>query len=328
MNAGLPLVENEILKLFRRRRFRLVLLILAALNGLIVFAQVQVQARQKGPRKEWRVEVQERIARTENWLRSGRVTDTWRRWGRFEIGRLQYHLDHDINPEKVSGPLYTRGFANAGSLLLLPLLAIVLASDIVSSEFSEGTIKLLLTRPVTRSRVLAAKAAALLLAITLTVLAGGLLAYLFSGLAYGFSGWGAPVLSGFRLAGEAVDLSAIRALPLWQDTALVFGLAWFSALCVGAIAFFTSVVLRSTAAAMGSMVAALIAGTILPRLAPEWESQKYLFVTHLPLPDIYSGSPPPIEGITLIFSVVVLAAWAAAALLAAFGIFRRRDVLA
>jgi ABC-2 type transport system permease protein len=328
MSAPLPLVENEILKLFRRRRFRLVLLILAALNGLIVFAQVQVQARQKGPRKEWRVEVQERIARTENWLRSGRVTETWRRWGRFEIGRLQYHLDRDINPEQVSGPLYTRGFANAGSLLLLPLLAIVLASDIVSSEFSEGTIKLLLTRPVTRTRVLASKAVALLLAITLSVLAGGLLAYAFSGLAYGFRGWGAPVLTGFRLTGDAPDFSGIRALPLWQDTALVFGLAWFSALSVGAIAFFTSVVLRSTAAAMGSMVAALITGTILPRLAPEWETQKYLFVTHLDLPDAYSGSPPPIEGVTLTFSVLVLAAWALAALVAAFWIFRRRDVLA
>jgi ABC-2 type transport system permease protein len=326
MTAPLPLVENEILKLFRRRRFRLVLLILAALNGLIVFAQVQTRARVV--RKEWRVEVQERIARTENWVRSGRASETWRRWGRFEIGRLQYHLDRDINPDAVSGPLFTRGFANAGSLLLLPLLAIVLASDIVSSEFSEGTIKLLLTRPVTRSRVLAAKAAALLLAITLTVLGGGLLAYLFSGIAYGYAGWGAPILTGFRMSGDAVDLSSIRILPLWQDTALVFGLAWFSAVCVGAIAFLTSVVLRSTAAAMGTMVAALIAGTILPRLAPDWVAQKYLFVTHLPLPDAYSGAPPPIEGVTLIFSVLVLASWAAAALAAAFVIFRRRDVLA
>ena len=70
-------------------------------------------------------------------------------------------------------------------------------------------------------------------------------------------------------------------------------------LCVGAITLLTSVLLRSTAASMGAMVAALIAGSILPRLAPSWESQKYLFVTNLPLPDYYSGSPPPIPGMTI-----------------------------
>ena len=45
-----------------------------------------------------------------------------------------------------------------------------------------------------------------------------------------------------------------------------------------------------------ALLAALIAGTILPRLAPSWEAQKFLFVTNLPLPDYYSGSPPPIPG--------------------------------
>jgi len=72
----------------------------------------------------------------------------------------------------------------------------------------------------------------------------------------------------------------------------------------------------------------LIAGTILPRVASTWEAQKYLFVTNLPLPDYYSGSPPPIPGITLTFSVGVLTLWAVAALVVAFGVFVRRDVLA
>jgi ABC-2 type transport system permease protein len=79
---------------------------------------------------------------------------------------------------------------------------------------------------------------------------------------------------------------------------------------------------------MGTMFAALILGTILPRLAPTWEFQKYLFPTNLPLPDYYSGSPPPIGGMTLEFSVVTLAVWAGAAVAVAFAVFTRRDVLA
>ncbi len=323
----LPLVENEVLKLLKRRRFRVVLLILVALIGLIVYAQIKGRERFLG-KENWRVRVQERIARMQNQVRSGRMPRTAERWTRFEMARLQYHVDRNVDPDAISGPLFVRLFANASSYLLLPLLALVFGSDIVSSEFSQGTIKLLLTRPVSRAAVLASKLAALVLAITLMVLAGGAVAYVFGGAAFGFAGWGAPVLTGFRLSGEAFDVTAIRSLVLWKDTLLVFGLAWYAALSVGALALLTSVLLRSTAAAMGTMFAALIAGTILPRVAPSWEAQKYLFVTNLPLPDYYSGSPPPIPGITVGFAVAVLTVWAAAAILAAFVVFLRRDVLA
>lgn len=320
------LVENEILKIAKQRRFRVVVLILVALIGLIVFAKWRTEERYK--EKDWRVETQERMARIQNWLRGGRMPASSQRWAKFELGRLQYHLERDIDPEAVSGPLFVRGFANASSYLLLPLLAIVFASDIVSGEFQQGTVKLLLTRPVGRARVLASKLAAQSLAITLTVVFGGLVAYLFGGLAYGFGGWDAPVLTGFRVGGDSFDPTSVRALELWKETILVYGLAWFAALCVGAMALLTSVLLRSTAASMGTMLAALIAGTILPRLAPQWEAQKYLFVTSLPLPDYYSGSPPPIPGLTVDLASAVLAGWAVAALITAFAVFVRRDVLA
>jgi ABC-2 type transport system permease protein len=321
-----PLVENEVLKLLKRRRFRVALLILIALNGLIVFAQTQ--ARDRRPRRDWRIEAQERVARMQNWERSRRLPQTQLRWVRFEIARVQYHLDRNVDPDAISGPLFARGFASASSYLLFPLLAILFAADIVSSEFAQGTVKLLLTRPVSRARVLSSKFAALAVAITLTLALGGVVAYLFGGLAFGYRGWGAPVLAGFRLAGDTFDPAAVRSLALWKDTLLAFGLAWYATLAVGAIAFLTSVVLRSTAAAMGTMLAALIAGTILPRVAPTWEAQRYLFVTNLPLPDYYSGSPPPITGMTLPFSVAVLAVWAVGAAVVAYAVFLRRDVLA
>lgn len=321
----LPLVENEVLKLFKRRRFRLAVLILVGLIGLIVYGQSRMRDR---VRKDWRIRTQERVAGMQSFLRSGRAPATAQRWTRFEIARLQYHLDRNMDPEAISGPLFVRGFANGASRLFFPLLAILFAADIVSSEFSQGTIKLLLTRPVRRRSVLASKLVALGIAITLVLLCGAAVAYAFGGLAYGWRGWGTPLLTGFRASGDALDTAAVRMVPLWKDAVVVYGLAWFATLSVGALAFLTSVVLRSTAAAMGTMFAALIAGAILPLFAPSWETQKYLFVTSLPVPDYYSGAPPPIAGITVGFSVAVLAVWAAAALAVAFAVFARRDVLA
>lgn len=324
------LVENEMLKLFRRRRFRVVLLLLLAVTALVVFArwrQTEREARLHGARN-WRLQTQTEIVRLRNGLRRQEIPETYRRWMTFEAARLQFSLDHGFDPNAQTGPALTRALAASYSFLFLPLLVILFASDLVSSEVAEGTIKVLLTRPARRWKILAAKTVALASAVTITVAAAIVFTSLLGGVAFGWRGWGAPVLSGFRIgAGGELDFARVVALPLWSDALRAWGLAWFAALCAAAIALLLSVLFRTAASAIGTMLAALIAGTILPRIAPSWDFSKYIFVTNLPLPDYYSGAPPPIPGMTLSFSVMNLAIWAAAALLLAFLIFTRRDVL-
>jgi len=323
------LVQNEMLKIVRRRRFRTVILILAALTALIVFARWKSQQREiarEGPR-DWSAETQHRIVEIENRLRRRDLPEDPRRWMRAEVKRLQYSLDHGFDPNALNGPTFSRHFISVSSYLLMPLLVILFASDLVSSESSEGTIKILLTRPARRWKILLAKAIALFSCVTATVALAALFSYVFGSLAFGFRGWGTPVLAGFRFdsAGEA-DFSQMRQIPLWLDAVRAYGLGWLAALCVSAIALFLSVVLR-TAATMGAMLAALVAGTILPRVASDWDFARYIFVTNLPLPDYYSGAPPPLPGMDLGFSMLNLGLWAAIALAAAFAVFNRRDIL-
>jgi ABC-2 type transport system permease protein len=324
----LALVENEMLKIFRRKRFRVVLLILFCLTALVVFAQWKTRQREatrQGPRV-WTAETQRRIVGLQNRLRDPGAPPSMRRWMGFEVKRLQYSLDHGFDPNALNGPAFCRNFINASSFLLVPLLVTLFASDLVSSELSEGTIKILVTRPVRRWKVLAAKTLALFSCVTLTLVACALFSYAVSGIAFGYRGWGAPILTGFRWNGGTLDVSSVRELPLWHDALRVYGLGWFSALSVGCLALLLSVLFRSTAAAMGTMLAALVAGTILPRVAEGWDFSRYIFVTNLPLPDYYSGSPPPVEGMTLAFSAANLALWAFAALVTAFLVFTRRDI--
>jgi ABC-2 type transport system permease protein len=325
------LVENETLKVLKRKRFRLILCVLAALLALVVFAQARQRRAERRDSDgdagvDWRAAVEKRASELERRLGSKRVPEGFARWMRYESGRLRYHLERGINPDELTGPMFARGFAGVGSVLLIPLLVAVFASDLVSSEFAEGTITLLLTRPVARWKVLLSKLLAILLFTTLTLAAAFVLAWSISGFAFGWRGWGAPILTGFRLGSGGFDASAVRILPLWQDTGVAYGLAWCSALAVGAVTLLLSVVFRSAAAAMGTMMAMLIAGTILSRVASDWDQAKWFFVTNLPLPEFYAGMPPPFAGMTLGFSLSVLAAWSAAAIALAFVLFVRRDV--
>jgi ABC-2 type transport system permease protein len=336
MSVMLGLVENECLKILRRKRFRIVLVVLTALLCLVVFAQNrQMQNQRKDhPERDWRAQTEKRAGDLERQMNQQRrgVPEQWKRWMRYESGRLRYYLSKNLNPNEVTAPVFTRAFAGVGSVLLIPLLIAVFGADLVSSEFAEGTITLLLTRPVARWKVLLSKVVAMVLFTTLTLLAAFFLAWGISGVAFGWSGWEAPILTGFRLGGASgavgFDLSGVRTVLLWQDTFAAWGLAWFSALSVGSITLLLSVVFRSAAAAMGTMMATLVGGTILSRVASDWDGAKWFFVTNLPLPDYYAGLPTPFEGMTLTFSALVLLAWALAALTAAFLLFTRRDVTA
>jgi ABC-2 type transport system permease protein len=335
MRVMLGLIENEALKILRRKRFRLVLVVLAALLCVVVFAQNRQQQNQRRdhPERDWRAQVEKRAGDLERQMNQRRgIPEQWKRWMRYESGRLRYYLSKNLNPNELTGPVFTRAFAGVGSVLLIPLLIAVFGADLVSSEFAEGTITLLLTRPVARWKILMSKVVAMILFTTLTLLAAFFLAWGISGVAFGWSGWEAPILTGFRLGGASsaagFDLSGVRIVSLWQDAFAAWGLAWFSALAVGAITLLLSVVFRSAAAAMGTMMATLVGGTILSRVASDWDGAKWFFVTNLPLPDYYAGLPTPFEGMTLTFSALVLLAWALAALTAAFVLFTRRDVTA
>ena len=320
-----PLIENEALKILRRRRFTIIVAILVAILGLVAWSQARELARRENP--NWRVDLERRVARYENILRRDDVNPSWERAVRTEVSRLRYHLDRDIDPDRPTAPFFARGFANVGGFLLLPLLVSVLASDIVSAESAEGTERLLLTRGPRRWKVLAAKGVALALFVTLTLLAGGLIAYGASALFLEPGGWDAPVFTGFSIRDGQLDIANVRELPLWVDTILAYGLEWFALLCVASIALLLSVVFRSSAASIGTMMAALVTGTILTRISPEWTAGKYLFVSALPLADYYSGQAPPYDGMTLAFCTTLLGTWAAASLVLAFVIFTRRDVI-
>ncbi|HUP47664.1 MAG TPA: ABC transporter permease [Thermoanaerobaculia bacterium] len=320
----LNLIENETLKVLRRRRFLIVAGILFVIMVLVSYSQYR--QLQQSRNANWRAELQERIARYENRLRRGGLSDSWARSMRAEVRRLQFYLDRGINPRQPTAPLVVRAFANAAGFLLLPLLIGILGSDIVSAENAEGTDKLLLTRPVRRWKILLSKLITLWMFATITLLTGAVLSYLVSAPVLPAIGWNAPTFNGFTFGGDGFRIENIRELPLWKDALIAYGLEWYALLTVACIALLLSVLFRSSAASIGTMLAALIGGTILTRVSPDWTAGKYLFISALPLADYYSGQVAPYEGMTMTFCIVLLGVWAAAATLLAFVIFTRRDV--
>src|SRR5262249_21200382 len=139
-------------------------------------------------------------------------------------------------------------------------------------------------------------------------------------------GWDIPMFHGFQFNGDTLKVDSIRELPLWKDALIAFGLEWYALLTVAAISLMLSVIFKSSAASIGTMLASLIGGTILTRVSPDWTAGKYLFVSALPLADYYIGQAPPYDGMSMAFCITLLGVWAAGALVVAYTLFIKRDV--
>jgi len=324
-----PLVKNETLKILKKKRFLVIVLVLAILIPVFTYAQMtssKEAAKQFGT-KDWRVVVQQQIYDYTNRLGSARVPEEWKRWLSVQVQQLQFYLDHDVDPRAPSGVTFVRFFLSETVTLFIPLLVLAIASDIVSGERSGGTIKMLLTRPVARWRILMSKLITLALFVSLIIATTILLAYLISGIVFGYGGWDLPVFAGFQVQGTEVDTSHVHAVDQWLYILMQGGLAWLSAMTIACLALMVSVLVRSTAASIVTMMAAIISGLILVNMAQSWHSAKYLFMINLDLPSYLSGQLPPIPGMSLPFSIAVLAAWAAASLVVSFTVFTKQDIM-
>jgi len=324
----LALIRNETVKVWKKKRFAVVVLILLILIPVFVYAQMKIAQNSADKfQEDWRSELQSRITDNTNALSSNRIPEEWKQWRKALVQQLQYYLDHDINPQTPNAVTFTRTFMDNAVTLFIPLMVLAIASDLVSSERSTGTIKMLLTRPVRRWRILFSKLATLTLYVSLILVVTVLLCYAISGLVFGYTGWGEPVFVGFQIRGADVDTTNVHAITQGVYLLMQTGLIWFSAMVVAVIALMVSVLVRSTAASFVTMMATIIAGTILANMASSWKSAKYLFNVNLELSGYLRGTPPPIEGMSLGFSLAVLGIWAAAALIVSFTVFTKQDIL-
>ncbi|TMV47706.1 ABC transporter permease [Paenibacillus mesophilus] len=200
--------------------------------------------------------------------------------------------------------------SNVSSLTMLVFIfSVVIAADIVAGEFTWGTIKLLLIRPVGRSKVLLSK----YIAVLLFMLA--LLALLFV----------SSLVIGFLLFGTAGN----KDIPLTMGGVLrEYGFRLVELTINVTFAFMISTVFRSSALAISLAFVIMFASssvmTILIALKKEWA--KYILFANTDLGMYFGSRKPPFEGMTLGFSITMLILYYAVFIALAWTIFRKRDV--
>lgn len=185
---------------------------------------------------------------------------------------------------------------------ILPLIAIIAIANIVPQEFRMGTIKFLLIRAQSRSKILASKYAVTLL-FSLALIAATLAMALLTGLLlYGFGG----------------DAG------LWASIAENFLYMTVYTFVFVTLAFMIGVLTKASGATVGISMLCVMLGGLFIMLINHYSFVKYVLFPNADL-SLYSAGEMP-QGMTLTFSSIVIGVYMIVFLIASFVTFTKRDV--
>ena len=193
----------------------------------------------------------------------------------------------------------------------------LVAADSVAGEFTWGTIKLLLIRPWSRSKILLSKYISMVL---FSLLSTAVLIVF---------GYGSSII--FASSAAAVD-SVANPQMAWSQGEYAFLMimcAFIELFLTAAIAFMISSVFRSSGLAIVLSLSILFTKDIFMAIfSPErYEWANYLIFAHMNL-NAYLLSDTGPGGATLGFAVAVLAVYYVIFMLVSWLVFRKRDVAA
>jgi len=326
-------VWNELEKLVRRR-WLLIVLVTAAVVGLGI--AIELASPQPA---DWRSQTREQIAQlraAKDQLQSAPegVPAGFQASLNAAIDQQleaeRYLLDHDIAPSdwypagRAIGTILKTGF---GFLLLL---FGWLAAESVAQERADRTLGLLLSRPVSRRKVLFGKAIALQVVATVVLLAAMLPVYVITGLQHG--GWAALTTRIMVLDDPVKGVLAgnIELLPAWFYVLAAMVLSLAAVLVAQALGLLVSILARGPGLAIGSTLCALLVLQPLAavlRLAlkdPAW--LHFTFWPYLsPSTELTSQPTMGLGYSSAGLSLSVLLVWAVAFLVVGVALFTRRS---
>lgn len=234
----------------------------------------------------------------------------------FYISENNYHLENNIKPEPYDGWEYV--LENSFLTSLISLFTIIVAAGIISNEFKWGTIKLLLIRPISRTKILLSKyLSVLIFAFTLLVF---LLAssWLVGAVLFGLNGFNPVVVQ--------ETMSAYSHGNVLGEIASSYGYSLVTLVMMATFAFMISAIFRSSGMAIGLAIFLMMAGNAIVAFFSQYGWAKYILFANTNLAQYSNGMAPSIPGMSLTFSIIVLVVYFAIFIGAAWTAFTKRDV--
>jgi len=313
------LIKNEWMKIFKRPgTFVMIGMLIAAISLVGIVIKYQQNDKEFVQDKNWEQVLQEENNALKQQMTQSRIK-TEQQFFKKEIAINDYRIKHHIPPkEKYTVWSFVKDTSQL--ILLAGLFIIIISAGIVASEFNWGTVKLLLIRPINRTKILLSKYLTVLL-FALFILA---ILFVFStalgAILFGMPDKAIPYLNYYN--GQVTEQNIVVHLLIY------YGLSSIDTMMLVTMAFMISSVFRNSSLAIGlSLFLLFTGGQFTTLLSMKFDWAKYILFANTDLMQYFEGTPM-VEGMTLSFSVIMLLAYFALFQFLAFYVFKKRDVAA
>lgn len=307
-------VRNEWMKLLSKKSSWVMVALIALLAIAPAFL---VQSIEQPVSDSWKSELREQMAFYESYLTDETMDAESKQFYEHQLLIAQHQLDHNIAPQGTTLDSYMESQVQVLSIFVT-IFAVVVGAGIVSSEFSTGTIKMLLTRPVKRWKILLSKLVATISFGFALYAIGLLLSIVIGALIFGTTtSYGFEVVDGQVVEGN-----------VWQHIALYFFLSLSNFFMSIFLAFMIGTIFTSSSLAIGLTLFVSLMGTTAMMLLSNYRFVHYIWITHSDLTQFMPGVSTLLPDMTLLSSLLINLVYAVLFLAVTFITFIRRDVTA
>ncbi|OCA92454.1 ABC transporter permease [Pseudobacillus wudalianchiensis] len=312
------LIQNEWIKIFKRPGTYVMIGLLILMACTFAGFTKYDENRQKEPASWQRVVQAENAAYEKEMTEGTHLSKDHKDYLQEQIKINEYRLEHNL-PADTKMTTWSFIEENSQLLSLAGLFMIIIAAGIVAGEYTWGTVKMLLIRPISRPKILFSKYAAVVLFGLFMISVLFIVSALIGAVLFGSSETSVHfAYEGGKVVEQNMFLYLLKIYLM--KSVDVFMLA--------TMAFMISAVFRSSSLAIGISLFLLFIGTNVTMLiAMKYEWAKYLLFANTNLLQ-YENGQTLVDGMTLGFSLAMLAVYYVVFQLLAFVTFTKRDVAA
>lgn len=314
MGNFINLIKNELTKIYIQKSTWIMYIILAfIIVGIGVMVNSVDDIKTEYGDDTWREELQEE---------NEQLTTEMEEDGFFisintpVIEKNNYYLENDIQP--INYDAWQFVMENSMLLSLVSLLTIIVSAGIIANEFKWGTIKLLLIRPISRTKILVSKYTSVLLFALFTLLFVLVFSWIVGAILFGVEGMNPHFVMD---KGEGLEY-----VPVIGEIISGYGYKLINLIMMATFAFMISSVFRNSTLALGTALFLMMAGNSIVTFFAERSWAKYILFANTDLSQYANGNTPWIEDMTLGFSVSVLIVYYAIFIILSWLFFTKRDV--
>lgn len=314
------LIKNEWIKIWSQRNAQIMFLLV--IIAVIGFSSLNKYFSPNAGSKEDRLAAnEEQLQNTEEMLASEGMFEEDRVYFEEEKQLIEYRITNDLPAEGTMVFHDNMDQSVSLTMMLVGIFTMVIAAAIVSSEFGTGTIKMLLTRPVARWKVLLSKLLASFAFGFALFVTGIVTAIIVSLILF-------PTDQAFTLTFEngeivktAMDVSYV---DTYGKTLLYNGLSIMMTIL---FAFMLGSLFGSSTLAVSLALIIFLMGSMITMFISQYDFAKFIWFAN-DLSYYAPGSQPMLPDVTIGFSLAVNAVYAVIFLVVTFGYFMRRDIIA